>query len=92
MRALEVGRPILRVSNTGDTALISESGALVKVLPLGVAASMTGTITGQTGLTPYARWGDWPVWALCLLSLATALLAGKANRPRLRQSPETALP
>jgi apolipoprotein N-acyltransferase len=90
MRALEVSRPILRVSNTGDTALISESGVLIHALPLGVATSMTGTITGQTGLTPYVRWGDWPVGALCLLSLAGALLARKTNRLRWRRSRETA--
>jgi apolipoprotein N-acyltransferase len=90
MRALEVSRPILRVSNTGDTALILATGALAQALPVGVAASMRGTVTGQTGLTPYVRWGDAPVWALCLLSVLASLLAGVPNRPHLLQSRETA--
>jgi apolipoprotein N-acyltransferase len=90
MRALEVSRPILRVTNTGDTALILASGALAQALPLGQTASMTGTIHGQTGLTPFVRWGDWPVWVMCLLSIAGVLLARKTNRPRSPQSRETA--
>jgi apolipoprotein N-acyltransferase len=69
MRALEVNRPILRVSNTGDTALIQASGALAQALPVGQTASMAGIIHGQTGLTPYVRWGDWPVWVMCLLTM-----------------------
>ena len=90
MRALEVSRPILRVSSTGTTASILATGVVSQVLPVGQTASMVGTIMGRTGLTPYARFGDWPVWALCLLSLAAALVAGNANRPRWRQSRETA--
>ncbi len=82
MRALEVGRPILRVSNTGDTALILASGAVADALPVGVAASLAGTVTGRTGLTPYVRWGDWPVSAICLLGIASALWVGKANPRR----------
>jgi apolipoprotein N-acyltransferase len=73
MRALEVSRPILRVSNTGDTALILASGALAQALPVGQTASLAGTTTGQTGLTPYVRWGDLPVWVLCLLSMTAVV-------------------
>jgi len=80
MRALEVGRPILRVSNLGDTALILASGAVAQVLPLDQSASMTATVNGRTGLTPYVRWGDWPMITLCLLCIASALWAGKVNR------------
>lgn len=89
MRALEVGRPILRVSNAGESALISASGALAKSLQAQEASSMTGTVTGQTGLTPYVRWGDWPIWAMCLLALAVAVRAPKSSRLRWSQSPET---
>lgn len=73
MRALEVSRPILRVSNTGDTALILASGVVAQTLPVGTAANLEGQVTGQTDLTPYVRWGDGPVWALCLACITFAL-------------------
>jgi apolipoprotein N-acyltransferase len=73
MRALEVNRPILRVSNTGDTALILSSGALSQMLPTGITSTLVGSVTGQTGLTPYARWGDLPVYLLCLVWIGFVL-------------------
>lgn len=75
MRALEVGRPILRVANTGETAWISASGAIVQQLPKREVASMSGQVIGETGLTPYARFGDWPVWVVCLTGIALAVVS-----------------
>ena len=92
MRALEIGRPILRVSNQGDAELILASGALAQGFPPDQSGGMTGTLNGRTGLTPYVRWGDWPVSALCLLCVVGALWAGKASRLRQPQSRETTLP
>lgn len=72
MRALEVGRPILRVANTGDTALILASGELAQRVPPGETTSMYGQVFGETGLTPYTSLGDWSVWFLCFLSISAS--------------------
>ena len=74
MRSLEVGRPMLRVANTGDTALISAAGVVMQQLPPDETASMQGRVRGETGLTPYVIYGDWPVYLMCALGLVMAFL------------------
>ena len=70
MRAIESGRPILRATNTGITAQIDARGRVLGRLPEDVEGVLAGTIQPRQGLTPYARWGDWPAVlgsAMCLL-------------------------
>jgi len=57
MRALETGRPMLRATNTGMTALVMPDGAVAAVLPAFQAAALPVEVRGYQGLTPYARWG-----------------------------------
>ena len=61
MRALETGRWMLRATNSGVTAIISDKGKLVARGPLFEKARITGTITPMRGSTPYVFWGDMPV-------------------------------
>lgn len=77
MRALETGRPMLRATNTGMTALITPDGAVQAALPPFTTAALTVTVQGHRGLTPYARWGN----ALILL-LALATCAATWHRHR----------
>ncbi|MEN6586314.1 MAG: apolipoprotein N-acyltransferase [Sulfuricella sp.] len=77
MRALESGRPILRVTNTGITAQIDSRGRVLGRLPQAVEGVLTGAIQPVQGLTPYARWGDWPV---VLASAMLVLFAGRFRR------------
>lgn len=76
MRALELGRPMLRATNTGATAIIDHRGQVQGLLPRFTRGSLSGTFEGRTGLTPYARWaaawGLWPLWGLALLVVAWA--------------------
>lgn len=76
MRALETSRWMLRATNTGVTGAIDERGRAVGVLPQHEAGVLNVTAEGRRGMTPYARWGDWPV----LLGLA--LVAGWLALPR----------
>ena len=70
MRAMELGRPMLRATNTGATAIIDHQGRVTHQLPRFTRGTLVGTYEGRTGLTPYARWaaawGLWPLWLLCL--------------------------
>lgn len=82
VRALETGRPMLRSTNTGMTALVQPDGSVAGVLPAFEQGALRIAVQGYQGLTPYARWGD---RAALLLALA-AIVAGLAPAMRLRAS------
>ncbi|MWP60776.1 apolipoprotein N-acyltransferase [Gilliamella sp. Pas-s25] len=66
-RALEFGRPLIRSTNTGITAIIDPHGNIVKQLPQFKTAVLSATVSPTTGLTPYAKWGNWPYFAMMVL-------------------------
>jgi apolipoprotein N-acyltransferase len=76
MRAMELGRPMLRATNTGATAIIDHQGRVTAQLPRFTRGSLVGQFEGREGLTPYARWvsvaGLWPLWALCCVVVGLA--------------------
>lgn len=82
MRALETGRPMLRATNDGVTALIAHDGTLSATLPQFRAGVLTGTVQPRVGQTPYVRFGNGPV-----LAIAFAALALGFAWPRLRGTP-----
>jgi apolipoprotein N-acyltransferase len=77
-RALETGRPMLRSTNTGMTAVVQPDGRVTDVLPGFERGVLRVTVQGYQGLTPYARWGDW----LALAVAVVLVLAFAAMRPR----------
>ena len=83
MRAMELGRPMLRATNTGATAIIDHHGRVTQQLPRFTRGTLVGTYEGRTGLTPYARWaaawGLGPLWLFCLGIL---VLIGWRHRAR----------
>jgi apolipoprotein N-acyltransferase len=70
MRALEVGRFAVRATNNGVSAFIGPDGAILERGPQFEYVAMTHDITPLGGMTPYARFGNWPVISLCLLAMA----------------------
>jgi apolipoprotein N-acyltransferase len=83
VRALETGRPVLRISNTGVTAHIDEQGRVLSRLPEDQAAVLHGFVQPTTGLTPFAKFGHWPA-----VSLAIALLASVAMFQLRKNDPD----
>jgi apolipoprotein N-acyltransferase len=79
MRSLETGRPMLRATNDGVTALIAHDGSVMGSLPQFHPGVLTGTVRPRTGLTPYLRGGNWPVLALLWIGLYAGF-----RRPRVR--------
>lgn len=79
-RALEAGRYMLRSTNTGMTAIIDERGHVVKAAPQFEAAVVEGTVQGRAGATPYVRWGNYAIIAICVLLIAATLAVSR--RPR----------
>ncbi|MCA3219334.1 MAG: apolipoprotein N-acyltransferase [Burkholderiales bacterium] len=77
LRALETGRPMLRATNTGATAVIDARGAVTQVLPYRTEGALNAEVTGYAGTTPYVRWGDWPALIATGLVLLAGLLLGR---------------
>lgn len=81
MRAIETGRPVLRVANTGVTAHIDARGRVVARLPVERAGVLSGRVQGMQGLTPYVRFGD---FVFLVLAAVCVLLGGMSfDRPTL---------
>lgn len=78
LRAIETRRSLLRVTNTGVTALINAKGELLHSLPMFVPEVLKTEVEILEGQTPYVRFGDWFAWTATLLSVG--LLAGSWRR------------
>ena len=89
MRALETGRPMLRATNTGATAVIDARGRVEHLLPPFGEGALVATVRGHAGATPYARTGNWPVITSCaaLIAAAVALAALRARRAAPESGP-----
>ena len=74
IRALENGRPMLRATNTGMTAVIGPRGERQAVLAAFTRNALITNVQGMQGTTPFQRWYNWPVIGLCLTLLAWGLL------------------
>ncbi len=81
MRALESGRWLLRGTNTGITAVIDHRGRVTARAPAFTATTLRARFEARGGLTPYARFGDWPLLGLALVTLA---LSARRGRPAAR--------
>ncbi|TNF58019.1 MAG: apolipoprotein N-acyltransferase [Burkholderiales bacterium] len=86
LRAMELGRPMLRATNTGATAAIDHLGQVSHLMPRLTRGRLEAQVQGREGLTPYARWasrwGLWPLWLLCLGVVLTVVLAGRLRSRR----------
>ena len=81
LRSLELGRPMLRATNTGATAVIDHRGVVTHALPRLTRDRLAASVEGRSGTTPFARWaGRWgltPVWVACI---TLVLLMGSMRR------------
>ena len=82
VRALETGRPMLRSTNTGMTAVVQPDGTVSGVLREFERGVLHAEVRGYSGLTPFARWGDRPALALAGLVLAIGMLRARRAEPR----------
>jgi apolipoprotein N-acyltransferase len=84
MRALEAGRTMLRAANDGISAMIGPDGRVSATLPRFQPGVLDGSVQPRTGLTLYARFGNWPVisFSLAVLIGGLALSIGTTLRSR----------
>lgn len=89
MRAMESRRWLIRAANDGVSALVAPDGTVAERATEFQPAVLRGTVTPRRGLTPYARFGDWPVLAAAVLALLASLLAGGSRA--LKRAPGGAI-
>ncbi len=85
MRSIELGRPMLRATNTGPTVIINHLGQVTHSLPRHTRGVLIGDVEGRSGITPYAWWagrfGHWPLW---LFSVAILLIAFRTHSVKVK--------
>jgi apolipoprotein N-acyltransferase len=77
MRALEGGRPMVRATNTGISAIIDWRGRVVGRIPSFVRETLTAAVQPRSGATPFVRLGNWLPIGLAWGLVAAALLIGR---------------
>ena len=85
-RAVETNRPVLRVTNVGITAYISERGQVLDEVPSYTEATRVWSVAKSDGSqTFYVRYGDWFAW-LCSIITVTLLLLCFRKRPKQQEA------
>lgn len=79
VRAMETQRDFVRAANSGISTLIAYNGDLLASSSMSKREVLFGTIQPRTGLTPFARWGD---WAMLWLGLAGLGLGAAVSAPQ----------
>ncbi len=69
MRALEFGRPMLRATTNGISAIVNPQGKITVHSKQFITDVISETVQPMQGETPYTRWGNWLVIGLMLLLL-----------------------
>lgn len=80
-RALETGRYLLRVTNTGITGIVAPNGKIIAQLPAFKEAVLTQDFTPRTGMTPFAGIGNEKIMVALALILGVVI-----GIPRLRRA------
>jgi len=77
LRALETGRPMLRATNTGATAIIGPHGEVTAQLAYNTVGILDGAVQGYTGDTPFIRFGNLPALGAVFVLLLAARWFGR---------------
>ena len=78
MRSLESGRVTLRASNTGISAMIGPDGSLLSKAGFFTQETLRVSAQPRSGRTPYAQWGDRPLWIVAALLVLFAFIRRRA--------------
>lgn len=93
MRALELGKPLIRATNTGISVFIDAQGRIIAQAPQFKEMTLTQKIAPTQGHTPYAVLGNLPLYALSLLFLVLhGMMAFVRRKMNLSAKPESKSP
>ena len=77
MRALELGKPLLRSANTGITAIVDANGKVVQQLPQFEKGVLTARVSSIISKTPFSLWGNTVLYSLSALIVVLAVMRRK---------------
>lgn len=83
LRAVEQGLPLVRVANTGVSAVYDARGRVVAELPFGQPGWLDATVPGALPQTPYARFGEEPLLGALFVMLASLVSSRLIRRARI---------
>ncbi len=69
MRALELGKPVIRSTNNGLTAVTDHLGNITAQIPQFETGVLRAEVTSTSGQTPYRQFGTWPLYIWVVASL-----------------------
>lgn len=75
MRSVELGRPLVRATNNGVTAVVDEHGNITHQLPQFEAGVLTADIALVKGHTLFTYIGQWPILLLSTLLFSFAMFS-----------------
>lgn len=81
MRSIETGRPLLRSTNTGISAIIDHRGKIQQFAPPDKRLVISGSVYPQQGATPYVRVGNMFVIVFMLLLILVADIFSGRRQP-----------
>ncbi|HEX9443844.1 MAG TPA: apolipoprotein N-acyltransferase [Candidatus Binatia bacterium] len=68
-RSIETRRTLVRVTNTGLTAVVNPKGEITAELPIFSKGVLTAKVEIMEGETPYVKYGDWFGWGVTIIAL-----------------------
>lgn len=83
LRAVEEGLPLVRVANTGVTALVDPLGRITAKLSPDESGVLDGQINKPVNKTAFSRYRDAPLLLMLLVSAAIVYLRNRAERSSL---------
>lgn len=79
MRALELGRPVIRSTNNGITAIINEHGKIIAKLDQFKEGTLTERISPTSGMTLFAQYGNYINWFVMIFLLLGSFCITRAS-------------
>ena len=86
MRALELGKPVVRATNTGITVFINAQGEIIAQASQFSETTLTHKIAPTEGKTPYAALGNMPLYILSLVFILFRILGATIRRKILKSA------
>lgn len=84
MRALELGKYLIRTTNTGTTAIIDPQGRVQKQLPKNTRDILNAQVFKTQGHTPFSQLGNSPILLLCTCILILCLVLTHCSRVKTK--------
>ena len=71
---------MIRATNTGVTAVISPSGEIIDQIPLFEEGVLNSYAQGYRGITPYIKYGNFPIIIFSFFILISWILKRKISK------------